>query len=980
MLNKLKFIIILFVFAAFSNCISDTAKYKVVTKKDKNGYTYESVTNDPFKARIYTLENGLKVYLSVNKDEPRIMTFIPVKAGSTYDPKETTGLAHYLEHMMFKGSSKIGTIDWEKEEILLNEISDLYEKHKATDNADEKKVIYAKIDSVSAIAAKHAIANEYDKLVKSVGAKNTNAYTTNERTVYMNNIPSNELEKWLKLEKERFSKLVLRLFHTELEAVYEEFNMSQDNDRRKENKAFMAGMFKNHPYGTQTTLGKAEHIKNPSMENLHKYWNTYYVPNNIAMCMSGDLDFENTIQLIDKYWGKLEPGDVPEFEYPVCDSITEPVITEVFGPQAEDIIMGYRCKGYNSKDRKYMTLISSILSNQQAGLIDLNLVQKQKVLDAGAYSYFLKDYGLLGLYGNPREGQTLEEVKDLLLEEIEKVKKGEFEDWLIEAVINDFKLGKIKSRESNWRAHEFAYAFSNSTSWIDYISFNNGLEEITKDDIVAYANKMFKENYVVTHKRTGKDENVIKIDKPQITAVPINRTDQSEFFKELTSTVSDNLEPVFVDFEKEITTTNLDKNIEISYLYNPSNELFSMNYIIDMGKDHNSLLPIAFNYLPYLGTDKYTAAELQQEFFKLGLSMNVYTGDERSYIFISGLEKSVEQGIQLLEHILSNVKPDKKALDDYIDGILKERTDNKLNKNIIMFRGLLNYGVFGKNSSFTNLLSEDELKALKAEDLTNLIKDIYSYKHRLFYYGKNDINKVKSILTEYHKVPSELKEYPEPQKYTEQNTDENIIYFVNYDMVQSFVMTLAKDQAFNKKVIPEARLFNEFYGSGLSSIVFQEIRESKALAYSAFASYIVPRKTDRSHYLYTYVSTQPDKLKTATSAMLDLMNNMPDAEEQFNSSKETIIKKIETERIIKSNIFWTYQRNLDRGINYDIRKDVYEKMKTTTPEEFEKFFNEHIKDKKYTYLILGNKENIDMEMLSKIGKAKELTLEDIFNY
>jgi len=219
-------------------------RYKETIHTDKNNYEYITVTHDENKVRIYTLKNGLKVFLAQNFDAPRIQTFIPVKTGSNNDPSDNTGLAHYLEHMMFKGTSKIGTQNWEKEKVLIDEISDLYEQHKAEQNPEKKKEIYKKIDEISQKASEFAIANEYDKIISSLGASGTNAHTWFDETVYKNNIPNNELEKWLKVEKERFTELVLRLFHTELESVYEEFNRSQDNDSRLVNDALMKALFR----------------------------------------------------------------------------------------------------------------------------------------------------------------------------------------------------------------------------------------------------------------------------------------------------------------------------------------------------------------------------------------------------------------------------------------------------------------------------------------------------------------------------------------------------------------------------------------------------------------------------------------------------------------------------------------------------------------------------------------------------------------
>lgn len=978
-MKKLGIVVVLLSVCFIISCKTD--KYETKTLTDANGYTYEEVTNDPMKARIYTLDNGLMVYLSENKDEPRIQTMIAVRAGGTYDPPETTGLAHYFEHMMFKGTDEVGTIDWENESILIEKISDLFELHKDTDDPAEKSRIYAKIDSLSGLAAEFAVANEYDKMVGALGAKGTNAGTSNEYTVYLNNIPTNQFEKWLKLEKERFSGPVLRLFHTELETVYEEFNMSQDNDYRKINQALMSGLFKKHPYGTQTVLGKPEHLKNPSMVNIMNYFHMYYVPNNMAFCLSGDIDFEKTIKTIDQYWGDFKANEnLPVRDLPKEEPITGITVKEVVGPDAESVRIGFRFDGTGSKDEKYVTLIDNILSNSQAGLIDLDLNQEQKVLGAGAYSYFMIDYGIHAFYGNPRQGQSLEEVQELLIGEIEKIKKGEFDDWMLQAVINDMSLSELRQQEGNYRAFQFVDAFIKNVDWSEKLRFLDELEKITKEELVKFANEHYKDNYVVVYKRNGKDTTSVKLEKPPITPIELNREAQSEFLKDYMTIQPEKLKPVFVDFETSIEKAKVNDNISLDYIKNETNELFSLYYIIDMGKDNILELPIAVNYLPYLGTDKYSPAELKQEFFKLGLNMGVSTGSDRSYVYISGLDKSFEEGIKLLEHVLLGVQPNQEVYDEYVNGIMKKRADAKLNKGTILWSGLFNYGKYGAFSPFTNILSEEELRSLDPEVQTDLLKNLYSYKHNIFYYGPKQVDEVNDILKENHKTPETLQDYPPEVEYTEQPTDENLVYFVDYDMVQVNIIALSKDGPFNKDLIPDARLFGEYYGSGLSSIVFQDIREARGLAYSAFATFSVPSKPDRSNYVYNYVATQADKLEDASNAMLNLMNYMPDASVQFNSAKEAIQTKIETERITKSNIFWTYLSNKDRGIDHDIRKDVYDYAKKVTYEEFEYFFDEYIKGRNYIYLIIGNRDLVDMNKMKKLGTVKELTLEELFNY
>ena len=273
-----------------------------------SGKDYETVEGDLLNARIYTLDNGLKVYLSVNEEKPRIQTYIAVRTGSRNDPAETTGLAHYLEHIMFKGTTNFGTTDYEKEKPLLDEIERRFEEYRKTIDPEQRKLMYHAIDSVSQLAAKYFIPNEYDKLMATIGAEGTNAYTGYDQTCYVEDIPSNQIENWLKIESDRFKNMVIRGFHTELEAVYEEKNMSLTQDSEKLFDSSLKLLFPTHPYGTQTILGTQEHLKNPSITNIKNYFNRYYVPNNVAICMSGDFNPDEVIELIKKYFGDWQPN------------------------------------------------------------------------------------------------------------------------------------------------------------------------------------------------------------------------------------------------------------------------------------------------------------------------------------------------------------------------------------------------------------------------------------------------------------------------------------------------------------------------------------------------------------------------------------------------------------------------------------------------------------------------------------------------
>ncbi|MFT5647314.1 MAG: zinc protease [Aureispira sp.] len=951
-------------------------------------YQYETVEGDPLKTKIYTLKNGLKVYMSVYKDAPRIQTFVAVKTGSRNDPSDATGLAHYLEHMMFKGTSKIASLDWEKEKVVLKQISDLYEKNRTATDA-ERKVNLVTIDALSFEAAKYVATNEYDKMVSSLGAKGTNAYTWLDQTVYVNDIPSNALDKWLELEGERFSELVLRLFHTELEAVYEEFNISQNNAFRKVNKALMESLYPNHPYGQQTTIGKGEHLKRPSMEKIHAYFDTYYVPNNMAIVLAGDFNPDDVIPMVEKHFGGYERKSVPQFMNPTQPDFKIPVEREVFSKESPSLTMAWRLDGIGSKDALVCELMDLIVANGSAGLIDLNLVKKQRT-GARTYSYFngAYDYSFYCMAGQPKTGQSLKEVQKLLLAQLAIVKEGEFPEWLIEAVINDKEYSEVKQMESNYgRANKMLSAFLYDQEWKTIVGHYKKMRALTKEDLVSFAKEKLKDSgYAVIYKKEGKPKDIFSVEKPKITPIEVNREATSKFKKEWDKIETPSLEPVFLDFDKQIATTKLSNGIKLDHITNPYNKTFSLNYIVNMGAEHDKLLPIAIKYLPFLGTEKYTPAEVQEEFFKLGVSFDVFAANDVAYVTLKGLESSLDEGVALFEHILANAKSDDEALKNMIASIKKGRVDQKKEKSAILYNGMLNYATYGKNSPLMDRLSEQALDGIEANELVEKIHFLTSYEHDIFYYGTKTPEDVSKVLNLHHKIPAELKPIPAKKEYKRLDTNEDKVIFVSLpDMTQAEIMMLSKGtDHFDLEEYVDSRLYNQYFGSGLSSIVFQEIRESRALAYSAYANNGSPAKQNEPHYFRAFVGTQVDKMDQAIPAIKEIIEEMPVSEDLMQGAAEALTKKIESERITKSGIYWTYRNNKKKGLSHDIRKDVYEKVsalaedKEATIAAIKKFQTEKIKGRKYTYLVLGDKDKIDMKFLESLGTVEEFTIDEIF--
>jgi predicted Zn-dependent peptidase len=965
-----KFLLILAtLFVLLSACTTNESKYK-----------YETVAGDPLKVRIYTLDNGLKIYLSVNKDVPRIQTYIGVRVGSKNDPPETTGLAHYFEHLMFKGTKKVGTLDYNAEKNLLDEIERLFEVYRKTADKDKRKTLYAQIDSISQEAAKIAIPNEYDKLMSSIGSRGTNAFTSYDVTAYVENIPSNQIENWAEVEADRFINPVIRLFHTELETVYEEYNMSLTSDSRKMFDTVLFTLFPNHPYGKQTILGSQDHLKNPSITNIKKYFDTYYVPNNMAICMVGDLDLDKTVKIIDKYFGKLVRKDVPELKTSPEQPITAPIVKEVVGLEAENLMIAYRLPGANTKDAAILEFINFILTNGNAGLIDLNLVQKQKILAGESSTGSLSDYSIFALTGTPKEGQSLDEVRNLLLEQMELLKKGEFEDWLLDAIINNFRLAKYyQQEESFYTAYLLLNSFVNQLDWADQVSLVDFQSKLTKKDIVDFCNKYFNDNYVVVYKRQGMPDQK-KLDKPQITPIPTNRDNESAFLAEYKFREVSSIEPVFIDYNKDMSKLKAKNNIEILYKQNTTNPLFSIDYVFEMGNNNDRLLGMAFDYLNYLGTSKHSAEEIKSEFYKMACYFSVSASNDRVYASIRGLSDNFDKALALLEEHLADAVVDTLIWKNMVSDILKSRVDDKADQSA-NFSRLRTYGQWGPKSAITNIPSAEELKSLNPQILVDKIKSLKNYEHRILYYGPSTKEQIVKIINQKHAVADKLQPVPEATKFTEQETNENKVYLAHYDAKQSYYSMISKGETgYNKAIEPDRQLYNSYFGGGMNGIVFQEMREARGLAYSAGASYTSPNKPDKSYYMTTMIATQTDKLADANTAFVEILNNMPKSEKAFELAKESILSNIRTGRILREAVLWNYLRAKEFGYDYDSRKDIFEKVKDMTLSNVEAFQEKYVKNKSYTYCILGDTNDMDMKFLNSLGKVQKLTQKEIFGY
>lgn len=955
----------------------------IVAMPSCSKYKYETVKGDPMGARIYTLDNGLKVYMSVNKEQPRIQTYIAVRVGSKNDPHETTGLSHYLEHLMFKGSESFGTSDYEAEKPLLDSIRTLFEVYRTKTDPAERARIYHQIDTVSYEASKIAIPNEYDKLMAVIGADGSNAFTSTDMTVYTEDIPSNQIESWAKIQADRFIHPVIRGFHTELETVYEEKNMSLTEDDSKAMEAIDSVLFKRHPYGLQTTLGTQEHLKNPSIINIENHRNNFYVPNNIAICAAGDFEPDEFVAIVEKYFGDWKPNpDIKMLEYEKEEPISTPVEKNVYGLDAEFVMMGWRTPGSKDIERSEVgDIVRSVLFNGTAGLADLDLVQAQKIGYFGAFNYSRPDYGEFMLYGYPRQGQKLEEVRDLMLEEVAKLRSGDFDESLIQATVNNIKLSKMRQLESNEsRVSAFTDSFINGHEWKDDALDMQRIEKITKQQVVDFANDYLSaDSYVAAFKRIGSDKSIQKIAAPQITPIETNRNKHSAFLDEISGTEVTPIEPVFIDFSKDMSVQKVADGVRLLYKKNNLNDISSLSCVYSTGSGNDPRLDIAFQYLDYLGTPTRSAEQIKKEMYALACSPRLSAGNTQSVIGVRGLDENIGQAMDIVEDLILNAQPDEDILSSLKSDILKTRSDNKLSQRAC-FTALQNYVMYGPEHIKRTTLTNGQIDSLTSEELLNLVKETYSKQHDILYYGPSDEAEAKAGATAHHKIAASPEAIEKQVPAYRKNTGSEV-FIAPYDANQFYYIQYSnRGEKYDVANDADLEIYNTYFGSGMNAIVFQEMREARGLAYSASAFVRTPGYKEQDYTFYAFIASQNEKLQEAVEAFDDIINNMPESEAAFDIAKTSILANLRTQRTVGADVLYEYLDLEDLGLKEDANKALFEKIQGMTLEDVKAIQQKWIKGRTYTYGLLGDQSGFDQEFVNSLGPVTQLTLTDIFGY
>jgi len=937
--------------------------------------------NDPFQTRYYTLNNGFTVIVSPDESSPRFYSCIAVRAGGKDDPSDNTGLAHYLEHMLFKGTERIGTVDFTKESSLLAEIEQLYEQYNRENNPLHRKKLYQKIDSVSLIASNFAIANEYDKLMQQLGATGTNAFTDYDQTVYINDVPSLQLENWMQIEFERFKSPVLRLFHTELEAVYEEKNISLDSDGFKAYEAMMAGLFKKHTYGTQTVIGKSEHLKNPSLKAIRQYYQKHYVPGNMALIVAGNVNPQKLADLAAATFGTLPAREVKK-EEPVQEAEMQRAFQKtVYGQEAPSVLIGFRLPStYRTGNAEKVYLIKELLGNEQAGLIRKNLVLTQKVLSAGAYLQELSDYSVLMLEGKPLKGQTLEEVKNLLMAQLDSLKKNLPDAELMQAIAANFELSRMEEAEKNEsRAFQLLDTYAHNEDPAFAMQKVARMKAVLPVEVNLWMRMHFKENYALIYKEQGKDTNLTKIEKPQISPVQLNSGKQSKFAQAILEREVPVQEPKFVDIQKDIQISILNEGIPLNYVKNNTNRRFELQFVYQNGSLNDPLLPLAFRYLQLAGSQKQGMSYLDETFYKYACTYSISVEENQTKVTLRGAAKHMEQALALLEDLIENPAENKYILENLIAAELQEREDRLSDRSSIR-AAMASYALYGRKNPFNQVLSRKQLLRLKTTQLTQKCRELSRYPHQVYYYGPKGKDEIMRIVNQSHAAKSPLVSKSVQKKYIPLVPEKRQVLLYSFPMVQADIGWYGSVRPYNPDSTAIYSLFNEYFGGGMASIVFQTIREARALAYSCYGYYRIPPQREKPVYFHAYIGTQADKADSATEAMDRLLMDMPVLSGQFETAKKSRISQISSDWISQPDLLNFYQRLQNRGLKEDPRKKELEQIQQLQLQDIKAFQMRYLAGENYARYILADQEKLPPSLLQKYKKAKVLQQKELFGY
>lgn len=936
---------------------------------------------NPLNVKEYILSNGLTVWLNEDSSQPKVIGSIIVKAGAKDSPN--TGIAHYFEHIMFKGTDKIGTINYAEEKVWLDSISKKYDKLANTSDEAQRLEIQKEINELSIKAAEYVIPNEFNRLISQYGGTGLNAGTSWDFTMYFNTFSPQYMTQWCEINSERLINPVFRMFQSELETVYEEKNMYADVLGSQAAEKIIEAFFKPHPY-QYPIIGSTENLKNPKLSEMEEFFNTYYVAGNMGLILSGHFHSQEVLPILESTFGRIKKGEVVKqnIEMPASINGKIDLTAKIPIPLVRANALLWRGVPSNHPDEVALNLTMSLLSNEnKTGLLDKITIDGKLMMSAGL-SLSMNDAGAIALIAIPNiPFQTYRSAQKLVFAAIDKIKSGDISDEMFQSLKLEQQRNYLLELESlDKRNQKMIEVFAKGLTWNNYLEQAEKIETITKQDVIDIANTYLTNNYFDVKKKTGKYPNA-KIEKPPFKAIEAtNRDEESDYSKWLQTIESADFTPRYLNFDEEAKTIKINNN-QLVTLYHTANEInnvFNLTMRFEIGSRELPTLPALVSYLNYIGTDKYTVAEFNQKLQELGSTLNFNASSSQFTVSVSGFDDAFEETFDLVTHFLTNLQADKSKLKK----VVKERTleDKATRKSSDeLSKAMVEKVKYGENSKYLTRLSLKELKKLSAQQLILTLQKVLSTETNMHYSGTLSDTAVSNVIGKYFPTNIVIEESVNPtfrDGLTYSNT--KLFFFNDPKATQSIVQAYLPGP---KQSEVEARfishLFNTYFGSGMSSLMFQEIREFRSLAYRASSTIENPpvKLSDKSMLINMLLSTQADKTTDALQALQSLLIDMPLSEKRLDAAKENLINQAQSAYPNFRDKSQTIAQYKQLGYTDDPNKQLVDEVSKMILSDLEHFYKQYIQGQTMVYVIIGNKKKIDMTQLQQMGEFEEMNLQ-----
>ncbi|MCD7936342.1 MAG: insulinase family protein [Tannerellaceae bacterium] len=931
----------------------------------------------------HILSNGLTVWLNEDHTQPKIFGAVVVKAGAKDSPN--TGIAHYFEHIMFKGTDKIGTIDYESEKVYLDSIAAKYDELGAQQDPKKREAIQKEINELSLKAADYVIPNEFNRLISRYGGTQLNAGTSYDYTVYMNTFSPSYFAQWAELNSERLIHPVFRMFQNELETVYEEKNMYHDFIGRDAVDKLMERYFLPHPYA-YPILGSTESLKNPSLTEMQTFFEAYYVASNMGVILSGDFSTEEVLPILEKTFSRIRTGEAPKKEVVELPAFAgEERFTVKFPIPIVNVAgLGFRGVPANHPDQVALNIVMGLLNNSNGtGYLDKLMVDR-KLMAAMTVNENLNDAGILAVIGIPKlVFQTRTQAKELLWREINRIKDGDFTDEMFKSLKLEQKRKYMSRLEDiSSRAEAMVTLFSQGKEWEEYLREIERIDSLNRDDIIRTAQKYFTENYLYVNKSTGKypKDNLPKPGFKPI--VPRHAEVVSAYAETLEELPVKEMQPRFLDLQKDAVRTELSPYAVLYATPNPVNDIFTLDIAYGVGRWEKPVVSQLAAYLPLLGTESLSFDQFRGKLQELGSTLTFDAGDDCFVVRISGFDPQFRETLELVSVFLREAKPDDKKLKQLVDEekIMRKAffksTDN-------LAHALMEKVKYGDQSTYLNKLSLNEIKKLKGKDLIKAFREVQKVGCEFYYCGTMEAVTVASELTTVLPVNQIKKACKGPvYRALSDQKDPTVYLYHTSDAAQCIIYGYVKGEP-----VPDmtdryiSKLFSGYFGGDMSSLMFQEIREFRSFAYRTSARYKLPPFLlgNEPGEMTTLLSTQADKTLDALTVLDSLIRKMPVKPERINAVKQTIINHAVNNYPSFRKIPEKVASLLEEGYREDPNKGLVESMDQLGMDDVVRFYEEQISNRPVSYIIVGNTKKFDLKKLAAFGKIIKVGKEEIYH-